>query len=179
MRRLVVATLIVATVVLAAVIGWDFFKFDRRVPRELAPDQKANAILVEKQQRRLTLLRNGTPIKTYAVSLGTDPLGHKLQQGDGRTPEGVYKIDFKNQRSKFHLSLRISYPETADREQARLRGVSPGGDIMIHGLPNGMGWLSHEHLARDWTDGCIAVTNEEIEEIWSMVGVGTTIEIRP
>lgn len=179
MRRLVILTLIVATGILAAVIGWDFAKFHRRAPLEIAPNLRATSILVEKQQRRMTLLRNGTPLRTYNVSLGGDPLGHKRQEGDGRTPEGAYKIDFKNQRSRFHLALRVSYPEAADRDQARRRGVSPGGDIMIHGLPNGLGWFQYWHLSRDWTDGCIAVTNGEIEEIWAMVDVGTAIEIRP
>lgn len=179
MRRVVILTIAVAALGIAAVVGWDFLKFGRRAPPEVAPGQRATSILVEKEQRRMTLLRNGTPIKTYAVSLGGDPLGHKLQEGDRRTPEGAYKIDFKNQRSRFHLALRISYPEAADREQARRRGVSPGSDIMIHGLPNGMGWFQRWHLARDWTDGCIAVTNSEIEEIWALVDVGTAIEIRP
>jgi murein L,D-transpeptidase YafK len=179
MRRAVILVVATAVLLIAAVVGWDFVKLGRRVPQEIAPDERATSILVEKQKRRMTLLRNGTPIKTYAVSLGGDPTGHKLKEGDGRTPEGAYQIDFKNQRSRFHLALRISYPEAADREQARRRGVPPGGDIMIHGLPNGLGWFQRWHLARDWTDGCIAVTNAEIEEIWALVNVGTAIEIRP
>jgi murein L,D-transpeptidase YafK len=105
--------------------------------------------------------------------------GYKQREGDGRTPEGRYAIDFKNPRSRFHLALRISYPDASDRDSARRRGVPPGGDIMIHGLPNGLGWLGKYHLWRDWTDGCIAVTNGQIEEIWASVDVGTPVEIRP
>ena len=99
--------------------------------------------------------------------------------GDGRTPEGAYAIDFKNARSRFHLALRISYPNAADRASAQRRGVPPGGDIMIHGLPNGLGWLAGLHLWRDWTDGCVAVTDAQIGEIWPLVDVGTTVEIKP
>ena len=178
MRRLIIAGAVALTA-LVAVATWDYLKFSGRFLAPITPVERANAILVEKQKRQMTLLRDGTPFKTYAVSLGKDPIGHKREEGDGRTPEGSYKIDSKNERSRFHLALHISYPETADKEQARQRGVSPGGDIMIHGLPNGLGWLRRWHLARDWTDGCIAVTNAEIEEIWASVAVGTTIEIRP
>ena len=179
MRRVLIIFGATAIIALMAVVGWDFFKFGREVPPTVTPDTRATSILVEKQSRRMTLLRDGAPLKIYDVSLGRDPMGHKRQEGDGRTPEGVYKIDFKNQRSRFHLSLRISYPKAADRAQALQRGVSPGGDIMIHGLPNGMGSLGALHLKSDWTDGCIAVTNEEIEEIWAMVDVGTVVEIKP
>ncbi len=158
---------------------WEFLQLSRRIP-PLAPiDARATSIIVEKRARRMSLMRNDTILKTYEVSLGSDPVGHKQQEGDGRTPEGVYAIDFKNPRSRFHLALRISYPDTKDRDSARRRGVSAGSDIMIHGLPNGIGWLRSLHLQRDWTDGCIAVTNAEVEEIWSVVDTGTTVQIKP
>jgi murein L,D-transpeptidase YafK len=118
-------------------------------------------------------------MNTYPISLGGNPLGHKQQEGDQRTPEGFYAIDFKNARSRFHLALRVSYPNAQDRERAATKGVPPGGDIMIHGLPNGLGWLGAIHRSRDWTDGCAAVTNQQIEEIWSLVDIGTRVEIRP
>ena len=179
MRRALILAGTLAACGLIAVAVWDFAKFDRHAPPLAAPDAQATSLVVEKQSRRMTLFRGSTALKTYNVSLGRDPVGPKRQEGDGRTPEGPYKIDFKNQRSRFHLALRISYPEAGDRVQASRDGVSPGSDIMIHGLPNGLGWLRRLHLRHDWTDGCIAVTNAEIEEIWAMVVVGTAVEIRP
>jgi murein L,D-transpeptidase YafK len=179
-RTIVLTVVGLAVVTVAAVVGWDLLKpAGLTIPPLAAPDQRATSILVEKQARRMTLLRNGTALKRYDISLGGDPVGHKQQEGDSRTPEGRYLVDFKNDRSRFHLSMRVSYPNANDRERARRRGVPPGSDIMIHGLPNGLGWLGRWQLARDWTDGCIAVTNTEVEEIWSIVDVGTPIEIRP
>jgi murein L,D-transpeptidase YafK len=142
-------------------------------PPKLAPAaERADEIQVDKSERRMELLRNGKVIRTYRILLGDAPVGHKRQQGDERTPEGRYRITFRNDKSRFHLSLRVSYPDNADREQARVRGVDPGGDIMIHGgTPPGY-W-------RDWTDGCIALTNRQIEEVWRLVPVGTPITIWP
>lgn len=140
---------------------------------------KADRVVIEKSQRQLTLFRGDHPIRTYSVALGGAPKGHKRFEGDQRTPEGVYKIDFRNDRSNFHRALRISYPSESDRMRALEMGYDPGGQIMIHGLKNGQGWLGQRHLADDWTDGCVAVTNEEIEEIWSLVDLGTPVEIRP
>jgi len=145
----------------------------------LSPEVKADKILIDKSKRRLSLLKENKVIKTYHVSLGGGPLGHKVQQGDERTPEGRYKIDWRNPNSCCHLSLHISYPNDADKAHARKLGVSPGGNIMIHGLVNGQGWLGRWHLFWDWTDGCIAVTNEEMREIWNAVPSGTSIDIRP
>jgi murein L,D-transpeptidase YafK len=142
-------------------------------------DERVTRILVEKAARTLTLFRDDTVVATYRVALGGDPVGPKRQQGDSRTPEGRYRIDFKNAASRYHLSLKVSYPDADDRARAAAAGVSPGGDIMIHGLPNGYGWLGASHRVHDWTDGCVAVTNAEIEEIWSLVDVGTPIEITP
>ena len=141
--------------------------------------ETVDRVLVEKSERRMTLLREGVAVKTYRVALGREPIGDKVRQGDGRTPEGIYRIDRRNAASQFHRSLHIDYPDTAHRAHARKIGVSPGGDIFIHGLPNGYGWLGAAHRERDWTAGCIAVSNDEIEEIWKLVRDGTTIEIRP
>lgn len=139
---------------------------------------QADRIVVEKAARQMHLMRDGTVLKTYRIALGRDPIGHKRQEGDSRTPEGVYTIDTRNPESRFHLSLRVSYPNAADRQQAAMRGVAPGGDIFIHGLPNGAA-AQFLYAGRDWTDGCIAVTNAEIREIWAAVRDGTPIEIRP
>lgn len=141
-------------------------------PVLLAATQQADAIRVHKAQRRMELLRQGRVIAAYRIALGDAPAGHKQRQGDERTPEGDYRITYRNGRSRYHLSLRISYPNDADLRQARLRGVDPGGDIMIHGAtPPG--------YAGDWTDGCMAVTNTEMEAIWQRVPVGTPIRIDP
>ena len=127
----------------------------------------------------MELLRAGKEIKTYKIALGPNSVGPKTRQGDHRTPEGLYRIDAKNAHSRFHLSLHVSYPNADDRERARKLGVSPGGDIMIHGLPDQYAYLGALHRNYDWTDGCIAVSNAEIEEIWKLVPVGTVVEIRP
>lgn len=171
----IVGTAVIAA--LAIVVGADYLQIGRRVPEPAA--LRADRIVVEKAARRLTLLRGSEVLTRYSVSLGREPVGHKREEGDGRTPEGRYTVDFKHPRSRFHLALRISYPDAADRDCARRHGVSAGGDIMIHGQPNGLGWLGGWHLRRDWTDGCIAVTNAEIETIWARVGVGTPVEINP
>ena len=139
----------------------------------------ADSIVIDKSQRSLKLYQRGAEVLSYDVALGPNPVGAKTRRGDGRTPEGLYYLEGRNPQSKYHLALRVSYPNDTDRARAAQRGVSPGGDIMIHGLPNGMGALGKSHLARDWTEGCIAVTNGEIEEIWSAVADGTPIEIRP
>jgi murein L,D-transpeptidase YafK len=162
-----------------ALVGVDFLQLGRKAPAPAPAEQRADLIVVEKAARRLTLTRHGQVLKTYEVALGSAPSGHKEQEGDGRTPEGAYAIDFKNARSHFHLALRISYPNAADRASAQQRRVAPGGDIMIHGLPNGLGWLAGLHLWRDWTDGCVAVTDGQIDEIWPLVDVGTAVEIKP
>ncbi len=140
---------------------------------------QADKILVEKSARKLSLLKDGKVFKTYKVSLGREPVGPKVQQGDGKTPEGKYLIDAKNSASRYHRSLHLSYPNEKDRAQAQKLGVSPGGMIMIHGLPNGLSGFGVTHQLVDWTDGCIAVTDEEIEEIDDAVQIGTEVEIRP
>lgn len=145
----------------------------------LPESAKADSVIVLKDQRRLLLLHGGATLKAYTVALGPEPHGHKTREGDGRTPEGNYRLDGRNPRSRFHLALHISYPNPSDRARAAAAGASPGGDIMIHGLPNGLGWIGKLHRLVDWTDGCVAVTNREMEEIWRAVDDGTPIEIVP
>jgi tetratricopeptide (TPR) repeat protein len=136
-------------------------------------------ILIEKSARRLMLISQGEVLKSYKIALGGNPIGPKERQGDNKTPEGTYVIDARNRNSRFHLSLRISYPNERDRNRARELGVSPGGDIMIHGIKNGFSWVGDAHAEIDWTKGCIAVTDEEIEEIAKLAPNGTIVEIRP
>ncbi len=147
--------------------------------KPLPEDAKADRVLVEKSARRLTLLREGRPLKTYAVSLGGAPVGPKRREGDERTPEGVYTLDARKDDSRFHLAFHVSYPDPAAVARARAGGFSPGGAIMIHGMRNGFGWVGRWHRLVDWTDGCIALTDREIDELKRAVRVGTPIEIRP
>ena len=143
------------------------------------PRVRVDSILVEKSSHRLSLFQGGRVARTYLVALGQQPVGDKIRRGDMRTPEGRFRIEARNPQSKFHRALRISYPDSAHRARARRLGVSPGGDIMIHGLPSRQAWVGAAHRDFDWTEGCIALTNQEIEEIWSTVPVGTPINIRP
>lgn len=140
---------------------------------------KADQVIVAKSQRTLTLLSHGAVLRTYKVALGGAPVGAKEQQGDHKTPEGHYILDRRNARSRFYKSIHVSYPDEQDRKRAAQLGVTPGGDILIHGLPNGFGWMGAAHRMLDWTDGCVAVTNAEMDEIWELVPDGTPIEIRP
>ena len=136
-------------------------------------------ILIEKSARRLMLISQGEVLKTYKIALGGNPIGPKERQGDNKTPEGTYVIDARNRDSRFHLSLHISYPNERDKKRAKELGDSPGGDIMIHGIKNDSSWVGDAHAKVDWTKGCIAVTNEEIEEIAKLAPNGTIVEIRP
>jgi L,D-peptidoglycan transpeptidase YkuD (ErfK/YbiS/YcfS/YnhG family) len=141
--------------------------------------EPADKVLIEKIERRLTLLSKGEVIKTYKIALGGNPVGPKERQGDNKTPEGTYIIDSRNRDSGYHLSLHISYPNEKDKMRAKELGVSPGGDIMVHGIKNGLSWVGASHANDDWTKGCIAVTDEEMEEIYKLVPNGTIVEIRP
>lgn len=134
-------------------------------------------IVVEKSARRLVLLQSGKAVRVYRIALGFSPVGDKVRQGDGRTPEGVYRIDRRNDRSAYHLSLGLDYPQAEDRARARTGGFDPGGDIMIHGQPNAM--PDEMVLKGDWTAGCIAVSNAEIREIWAATDTETLVEVRP
>lgn len=146
-------------------------------PAAIAPP--VTRLEVRKSERRLILYSGEEPVAEYEVALGSTPTGPKQRQGDGRTPEGRYTIDWRKPNSDFHRALHISYPNAQDLRRARERGHDPGGSIMIHGLPNGMGVIGTAHTLADWTDGCIAVTNYEIEEIWEWVPDGAPIDIFP
>lgn len=139
---------------------------------------KADRVVVVKHERTLTLMSGDKALKTYKISLGSEPVGPKQRQGDHKTPEGSYIVDRRNARSRFYRSLHLSYPTSEQRAEAAKTGTDPGGDIMIHGLPNGFGWLGSLHRTLDWTDGCIAVTDQEMDEIWRAVDDGTPVEIR-
>lgn len=145
----------------------------------LPRDAVADRVVVEKSARRLTLMRNRAVLKSYRVALGRAPVGAKEYEGDQRTPEGIYTIDFHKPDSDYHLALHVSYPEQRDIERAATQGLSAGSDIMIHGLPNGRGWIGRFHRRNDWTAGCVAVADFEIEEIYRVVPDGVTIELRP
>jgi murein L,D-transpeptidase YafK len=140
---------------------------------------RIDRILVEKSRRELSVFNGGKMLKTYHVALGRNPVGAKEEEGDLKTPEGFYYVDGRNPQSNYHLALHVSYPSAEDTARAAARAVSAGSDIMIHGLPNERGWIGAFHRRRDWTAGCIALTNEEIEELWRVTPDGTPVEIRP
>jgi murein L,D-transpeptidase YafK len=142
-------------------------------------NESADRIVIVKSARTMTLESSGQPIKSYKVALGGQPIGAKQQQGDHKTPEGEYFVDAKIAHSQFYLALHLSYPSAEDKARARKLGVSPGGDVEIHGLGKKYGWIGARHRLTDWTDGCVAVTNEEIEGIFRIVPVGTRVEIKP
>ncbi|HZD39531.1 MAG TPA: L,D-transpeptidase family protein [Terriglobales bacterium] len=152
---------------------------DQRFLDDATQKRSVDRILIEKSARRLTVISRGDVLKTYKIALGGNPIGPKERQGDNKTPEGTYVIDARNRDSRYHLSLHISYPNEEDKNRARELGVSPGGDIMIHGIKNGSSWVGNAHAQVDWTNGCIAVTNEEIEEIARLAPNGTIVQIRP
>ncbi len=164
-------------------VGVLLFACEMHEPRPPSPPSipvtSGDFIRVEKSKGTLTIYHDSKRVKHYKIALGSDPQGHKTCEGDGKTPEGLYSISSKNPQSRYHLSLKISYPNQKDRESAKARGASPGGDIMIHGLPKAFSWLGDSHILKNWTQGCIAVTNEEIEEIFAVIPVGTPIEIMP
>ncbi len=142
---------------------------------------RADLVLVEKSRNKMYLIDNGEVLREYKISLGQNPIGDKVQRGDLRTPEGRYLIDYKNNQSRFYRSLNISYPNEFDVAEASARGVDPGDDIVIHGLPNGINDhdIKGEIYPLNWTEGCIAVRNKEMDEIWQLVELDTPIEIRP
>jgi murein L,D-transpeptidase YafK len=142
----------------------------------LPPSAVADKVVVLKSYRRLLLMKGDEVLKTYIVSLG-NPVGPKVRQGDNKTPEGNYVLDRHNAKSEYHRSIHISYPNADDVERARKLGVRPGGELFIHGLPND--FRGHSEALGDWTEGCIAVSNAEMDEIWRAVADGTPIEIKP
>lgn len=139
----------------------------------------ADSVVIEKRAHRLTLYHMGRPLRRYLVALGGSPIGDKQYQGDRRTPEGIFSVDARNPKSLFHLSLHLSYPDAAHRARAEALGRAPGGNIEIHGLPLGREKIGAAQRATDWTDGCVALTNEEMETVWSAVSVGTPVHIKP
>jgi len=141
--------------------------------------QKADAVLVIKSEKRLYLISNGERFASFPVTFGANPVGHKQQQGDERTPEGQYRLDYKNENSKFYKSIHISYPSQKDWINAKKTGLNPGGDIMIHGQTNGWEWASPLVQLFSWTDGCVALSNHNMDKVWAAVDAGTPIEIRP
>ena len=148
------------------------------VPSDVPPlNGQIDRIVVEKAARRMTLLQAGQPVRIYQIGLGFSPEGDKTRQGDGRTPEGVYRINRLNRGSAYHLSLALDYPQPADIAAARSGNYDPGGDIMIHGQPNAL--PDAAVIKGDWTAGCIAVTNAEIREIYAATQIGTEVEVRP
>jgi murein L,D-transpeptidase YafK len=148
-------------------------------PAPLPADAKVDLLVVDKGQHRLLAYSRGVLLRSYSVALGRDPVGPKLRQGDRRTPEGQYFIDAHNPNSSFHRALHVSYPSVADAARARSAGYDPGGEIMIHGIHNGLGWIGRTHHLMDWTVGCIAVSDPEIEELYRIVPDGTRIDLRP
>lgn len=172
MIRWVVPAAAVAS--LLALGGW------AHLPVEPLPQGvRADRVVVHKAARVLELYDGARRLRSYSISLGWEPRGAKREEGDGKTPEGRYVVDFRKADSSFHRALHVSYPSPREAAAARARGASAGGLIMIHGLPNGRAYLGRLHLFDDWTLGCIAVTNPEIEEIWRVVPDGTPIEILP
>lgn len=169
MRRAIALLLLIAVVVL--------FVASRETP--LPRDVVADRIVVDKSDRTLSLISGTRVLKTYHVTFGRRPQGRKEFEGDDRTPEGHYVIDRRNVNSKYHLALHVSYPNADDLRRARAAGRSAGGDIMIHGMRRGFGWIGALHRAVNWTHGCIAVTDGEVDEIGRAVRDGTPIEIRP
>ena len=144
-----------------------------------AAAQSVSHVLVMKSERRMQIMDGEVVVKTYSIALGGSPEGHKQKEGDERTPEGSYVLDWRNSKSGYHRSIHVSYPNEADKARAASAGKDPGGMIMIHGQRNYLGWLSPLTQWFDWTNGCIAVSNAEMDEIWDLVKNGTPIEIRP
>ena len=152
---------------------WNY-SFEKPLPKNTVVDK----IVVLKSKRELQLWYKNTLLKTYKISLGLQPIGHKEYEGDRKTPEGSYFINGKNPTSDYYKNLGISYPNNKDRAYAKSMGKSTGGDVKIHGMRNDMTWWGNAHRFRDWTHGCIAVTNPEMEEIYSVVKMKTVIEIK-
>lgn len=158
----------------ATCVGALALSTSRAVRADMSP---VDIVWIKKAENTLFLIRNGDIVRRYPIALGPNPRGHKRREGDGRTPEGLYYIEGRNPESQFHLGLLISYPNTRDSRRAAARDESPGGEIMIHGLPNGMS--DDRLLKRNWTQGCVGMSNEHIREVWSLVADGTPVFIEP
>ncbi|RYG10111.1 MAG: hypothetical protein EOO07_22715 [Chitinophagaceae bacterium] len=147
--------------------------------KKLAADAKIDYLLVEKSRQTMKAYTGNKLIKTYRISVGKNAVGHKVYEGDQKTPEGIYTINDRNPNSGYHKNLGVSYPNNIDREKAKQLGKSPGGDIKIHGLRNGLGFIKKLHRAFNWTNGCIALTDNEVDELYTAVVTNAKIEIRP
>ncbi len=170
----------IITLILAVVAVLCFmYLYAHHVWNPLPTGTMIDRIVIEKSARTLSIFANSKKLQTYRVALGRNPVGAKQEEGDKKTPEGIYKINGRNAQSSFHLALHVSYPSDQDKARAAVRDVSAGSDIMIHGIRNGLGWIGALHRLRDWTVGCIALTDEEIEELWRVTPDGTAVEIRP
>lgn len=181
LRFVATSVIVIAGIVTGYVSGF----IPHLIPRwwvgseNVPPFGMADFIRVDKSDRKLELLRDDKVIATYQIALGRNPIGHKQQEGDKRTPEGRYTIDWRNPKSGYFLSLHISYPDENDSARAKAVGFEPGGNVMIHGQPNGYDVAGAALQSFDWTYGCIAVTNQAMQQIWDAVPDGTTIEILP
>ena len=175
LARIFSALVLTLCLLAAAVLIWP--RAPGNPPLPLPPVTAIDRIVVQKAARPILLFQNGKMLRSYAVALGSSPVGDKIRQGDNRTPEGVFRINRKNAASAFHLSLGLDYPQAADIARARAGGYDPGGDIMLHGQPNAL--PMDAVIRKDWTAGCIAVSNAEIAEIFAATLIGTEIEIRP
>ena len=165
-----ISAAVLATVGFFVWAHWPEVPVDTRYP--------VTEVVILKAERELILYSGDKPLKVFKVALGGNPVGQKEQEGDGKTPEGEYVISGRNPKSQFHLSLHISYPNADQVARAKQKGTNPGGDIMIHGIRKGLGWVGRGHEFVDWTTGCVAVTNEEIEEIYRSVPDGTKVIIK-
>jgi murein L,D-transpeptidase YafK len=177
LSRLRIPNFLILATILAATVAGDGGHVFAQLPGGI--HGPVDLVVIYKRDRILHLKSEGRVVRSFDVALGGEPVGHKFVEGDNRTPEGVYTLDWRNANSQFYRSIHISYPREDDQEAARRRGMSPGGLVMIHGMPNGREASDMNHPANDWTNGCIAVTNTEMDEIWSLVEDGTTIIIFP
>ncbi len=169
---------LVALAVLA-VGGWVWVGWKKDPKSQLPKGVSIDSLVVLKSARKMMAYAQGEHVRTYDIALGQQPIGHKEVEGDMKTPEGTYSINDRNPNSAYHKNLGISYPNEADIAHAESLGKSAGGDIKIHGLKNGMGYIGELHRQQDWTHGCIAVTNEEMDELYESVEVGATIVLMP
>ena len=173
----IIIGLSLAAIVSTSTSAIAYAKSTSKPENPIPPSTAIDRVIVDKSDRILKLMSDGKVIRSYRIALGGSPTGHKQQEGDQRTPVGVYTLDYKNENSIAYRSIHISYPNDEDKARAQSLGVNPGGDIMIHGQMNGFGYLALFNQRRDWTDGCIAVANDEMDGIMDAVILGTTIEI--
>ncbi|MCB0700382.1 MAG: L,D-transpeptidase family protein [Chitinophagales bacterium] len=183
MKRLFIVIIVLGILSVPVAIGYNRMVHMEEMPEnemeEAVEMTSIDSLVVLKSKREIRAYLSGRYLKTYKVALGDAPVGHKQFEGDEKTPEGLYRINDRNPNSSYHKNLGISYPNAKDKAYAKSKGKSPGGDIKIHGLPNGQGYLGKLHLATDWTNGCIAVTDEEIDELFKFVKIGSPIQILP